>query len=67
MRRECREHFLATAFKRNRKLPIGMRHARAVMHVRGLLTRVGGEKTIPAFPVRAQPAILRIWLEAHVL
>ena len=45
------------------------RDARAVMHAgianwRFPLKSVAG-KTFPTFPVHAQPAILRIWLDAH--
>ena len=40
-----------------------VRHARAVTHV-GMLFRGGGEM-FPASPAHAQPAILRIWQEAH--
>ena len=46
-------------------------HARALMHagianLRFPLKAVAGE-TLPAFPAHAQPAILRIWQEAHVM
>ena len=46
-------------------------HPRAVMHagitnLRFPLKAVAG-KTLPAFPAHAQPAILRIWQEAHVM
>ena len=46
-----------------------LRHARAVMHAsiddyRFPLESVAG-KTFPTFPAHAQPAILRIWQEAH--
>ena len=37
-----------------------MRDTRAVMHV-GIATCGGGKKIFPAFPVHAQPAVLRIW------
>ena len=47
----------------------GMHHGTCVMHVgiankRFALKSVAGE-TFPAFPAHAQPAILRIWYEAH--
>ena len=42
------------------------RHARVVMHVRIVNPRVAG-KTFPAFPARAQTAILRVWQEARYL
>ena len=45
-----------------------MHHGTCVTHVPwcipGLLTR-GGGKTFPTFPAHVQPAILRIWQEAH--
>ena len=45
-------------------------HGTCVTHVpwcmSGSLTR-GGGKTFPAFPAHAQPAILRIWQDAHKL
>ena len=47
-----------------------VREARAVMHneiVNYLFPlKLVAEKTFPAFPAHAQPAILRIWQEAHV-
>ena len=46
----------------------GMHHGTRVTHVpwcmSGSLT-CGGGKTFPAFPAHAQPAIWRIWQEAH--
>ena len=46
-----------------------MRHARAMMHV-GIANlrfslKSGAGKTFPALPAHAQPALLRIWQEAH--
>ena len=47
-----------------------MHHGRCITHVpwcmSGSLTRGGGE-TFPAFPVHAQPAIIRTWQAAHAL
>ena len=46
-----------------------MHHGTCVTHVpwcmSGSLTRSDGEN-VPAFPARAQPAIWRVWQEAHV-
>ena len=61
--------FPATTIKRSRHASRHVRDARAVMHA-GIanqqfpLKSVAG-KTFPAFPAHAQPAILRIWQEAH--
>ena len=70
MRRECRERFPRHWLQR--KLLVsdpGMHQGACVTHVlwcmSGLLNR-GGGKTFPTFPAHAQPAILRIWQEAHV-
>ena len=41
-----------------------LRHARAVMHIWIAKPAVRGE-TFPAFPVHAQPTILRVWHESH--
>ena len=52
---------------------LGMHHGTCVRHVpwcmSGSPTRGvgGGGETFPAFPAHAQPAILRIWQQAHVL
>ena len=54
-----------TASCRSRHASWHVRDARAVMHV-GIAKSRGGE-TFPAFPAHVQPAILRIWKEAHVL
>ena len=61
--------FLATMGLRSRHASRHVRDARAVMHAgiasyRFPLKSVAG-KTFPAFPAHAQPAILRIWQEAH--
>ena len=65
----AREVFPATAGQRSRHASRHVRDKRAVMHTRianwrFLLKSVAG-KTFPAFPAHAQPAILRIWHEAH--
>ena len=71
MRRECRERFPRHILQG--KLLVncsGMHHgtcvrdARAVMHV-GIANPRWQEKTFPAFPAHAQPAILLICQEAH--
>ena len=71
LRRECRERF--PRHRRQRKPLVndpGMHRNTCVTHVpwcmSGSLTR-GGGKTFPAFPAHVQPAILRIWQEAHGL
>ena len=69
MRRECRGRF---PHHRLQRKPLvsdpGIHHSTCVTHVpwcmSGSLIWDGGE-TFPAFPVHAQPSILRIWLEAH--
>ena len=46
----------------------GMHHGTCAMHLLWCMSRSlyrGGGETSPAFPVHAQPAILRIWQEAH--
>ena len=63
--------FPATVGWRSRHASRHVRDARAVMHVgianlRFPLKSVAG-KTFPAIPAHAQPAILRIWQEAHVV
>ena len=69
MRRECRERFVHRRLQRKPQASDpGMHHGTCVTHVSwcmsGSLMRNGGE-TFPAFPAHAQPAILRIWQEAH--
>ena len=64
MRRECRERFPPYRLKRKPLVSDpGMHHGTCVTHVpwcmSGSLTRGGGK------PAHAQPAILRIWQEAH--
>ena len=68
---ECRECF--PHHRLQRKPPVsdpGMHHGTCVTHMPwcmpGSLTHSVG-KTFPAFPAHAQPAILRIWQEAHWL
>ena len=69
MRLECRERL---PWHRLQRKPLvsdpGMHHDTCVTQVLwcmlGSLTRGGGEN-VPAFPAHAQPAILRIWQEAH--
>ena len=58
MHRECRERFPRHRLQRKPLVSDpGMHHG----------TWCGvAEKTFPAFPVHAQPAMLRIWQEAHV-
>ena len=46
----------------------GMHHCTCVTHVPWCMSRSltrGGGETFPAFPAHVQPAILRIWQEAH--
>ena len=67
MPRECRERFPRHRLQRKPLVSDpAMHHGTFEMHVpwcmSGSLTRI---KTFPAFPARAQPAILRIWQEAH--
>ena len=57
MRRECREHFPRQRLKTNRG-------ALTVVHV-GIAKPLWWGKRSMAFPVHAQPAILRIWQKAH--
>ena len=69
MRRECRERFPHHRLQRKSLVSDpDMHHGMCITHVpwcmSGSLTR-GGGKTFPAFPAHAQPAILRIRLEAH--
>ena len=72
MRRECRERFFPSRnFKGNRYLAIPecitARASRTCRDAcRDRLPAVAG-KTFPAFPAHAQPAIVRIWQEAHAL
>ena len=67
MRRECRESFprhwlqRKNASKRSRHASRHVRDARAVMYVGIACLPAEAGKTFPAFPVHAQPAILRIW------
>ena len=63
-------HFPATAGYQSRHASRHVRHARAVIHV-GMVNQwfplkslLG--KTFPVFPAHAQPAILRVWKEAHL-
>ena len=73
MRRECRERFPHLRFQRKPLVSEpAMHNGTCVNHVpwcmSGSLTNGGGEngaRTFPAFPAHAQPAILRIWSEAH--
>ena len=70
MHRECRERF-----PRHRRLTIPTcitalawrtcRESCRVANYRFPLKWVAGKKTIPEFTAHAQPAILRIWKEAH--
>ena len=53
-----------TASERPRHVSRHVRHARAVMHA-GIANPPMARKSFPAFPVHAQPAILRIRQEAH--
>ena len=70
MRRECRELFPRHRLQRKTLVrDLGMHHGMCVTHVPWCmsvsLTRGAGENVTPAFPAHAQPAILRIWQEAH--
>ena len=56
-----------TASKRSLHASQHVREARAVMHVGIANPRWAGKKTLPVFPAHTQPAILRIWQEAHGL
>ena len=69
MRRGCRERFPRHLLQRKPLVSDpGKHHGTCVTHVpwcmSGSLNR-GSEKKFPAFPAHAQPAILRIWQEAH--
>ena len=71
MRREFRERFPRHRLQRKPLVSDpSMHHDTCITHVPlcmpGSLTRCCG-KTFPAFPVHAQPAILRIWEEAIVV
>ena len=71
MRWECRERFSPQRLQRLLLFSDpGMHQGITVMHVpwciSGSLTR-GGRENVPAFPVHAQPAKLRISLEVHVI
>ena len=71
MRRECRERFPRQRLQRKPLVSDpGMHHGTCVTYVSwcmsGSLTCGGGEN-VPVFPAHAQPAILRIWQEAHVM
>ena len=74
MRREWRERFprhrgiaIPTCITARAPRTQNVRHARAVMHAGIAISfEVGGGETFPVFPAQAQPAILRIWQEAHV-
>ena len=63
MLRECRERFSCNWLQP--KLLVNdpsIHHGVCVTHVSGCMS---GSLTFPAFPAHAQPAILRIWQEAH--
>ena len=63
MRQECRGRFPRHWLQRKPLVSdSGMHHV--LWGMSGSLTRGGGEM-FPAFPVHAQPAILRIWQEAR--
>ena len=66
----ARKKFTATMSLRYRHAPRNVRHARAGMHVGAaeylFPLKSVAEKTFPTFPAHEQPAILRIWLEAHI-
>ena len=69
MRREGRERFPRYQLQRKPQVsdPV-MHHGTCVTHVPRCMVRFltrGGGKRFPAFPTHAQPAILRIWWEAH--
>ena len=69
MRREYRGRFPRHGLQRKPLVSDpGMHHGTCVAHVPCCmsisLTR-GGGKTFPTIPAHAQPAILRIWQEAH--
>ena len=65
MRRECREPFPRRRLLRKPLVSDpGMHHGTCRDACQGRLPAVVG-KTIPAFPANAQPAIWRIWQEAH--
>ena len=65
MRRECRERFSRHQIQRESLISDpGMHYGTCRDACRDRQTAVAG-KTFPAFPAYAQPAILRIWQEAH--
>ena len=65
MRRECRERFPRLRVERKPLVSDpGMHVTHVPLCMSGSLTRDGWEN-FPAFPAHAQPAILRIWQEAH--
>ena len=69
MRRECRKRFSRHRLHRKPLVSApGKHHGMCVTHVpwciSGSLIRGGGDNVL-AFPAHAQPAILRIWQEAH--
>ena len=67
--RECLERFPRHWVQRKPLVSDpGMHHGTCVTHVPRCMSRSitrGGGETFPAFPVHAQPAILRIWQEVH--
>ena len=72
MRRECREHFPRHLLQRKPLVSDqDMYHGTCGTHVpwcmSGSLTRGVAGNTFPVFPVHAQPSVLRIWQEAHVI
>ena len=67
MRRECWERFPRHRPQRNRQLTIPVCiKARAMIHV-GIANPRWRGKTFRAFPAYAQPQIVHIWQEAHVV
>ena len=61
MRRECRERFPRHRLQRKPLVSDpGMHHGTCVTHVSCCMSG-----SFPTFPVHAQPAILRMWQEAH--
>ena len=68
MRRECRDRFPRHRFKRKSLVSEpGMHHGTCVTYVPWCMSRSltrGGGVNVPVIP-GAQPAILRIWQEAH--
>ena len=66
MRQECREHFPRHRLQRKPQVSDpGMHHGTCRDACRDRLRAMAG-KTFPVFLAHAQPAILRIWQEAHV-